>query len=735
MYIILNRNVIMLNRNGVYYNYIAPYLTMFIGSGYANSTLIKDGQAWSWGQNNLGQLGDNSTTSKLTPVSIHGAKKTFCKIDSGDWIAAGIDNHGQVWGWGYNYYGALGDSSQIGRCTPVSIHGSKKTFCSIIAGDYYTSGIDNHGQVWGWGYNYYGVLGDGSQIHRCTPVSIQGLKKTFCSIGPGYGDEVGIDNHGQVWGWGYNSKGKLGNNSTTNQCTPVSIHGAKKTFCTINSSYSDHTAGLEYNGQVWAWGYNNIGQLGDNSTTAQCTPVSILGNKKTFCTLIVGGSNTVGIDYTGQVWTWGSNSSGQLGDNSISNQCTPVSILGNRKTFCKINLGNQYMIGIEHDGRLWSWGDNYYGQLGNNTTRDKCTPISIFGIKKTFCKITSGMNFTSGIDKDGQVWGWGRNISGQLGDNSVTLRFTPVSILGNKKTFCVIDINTHITVGIDKDGQVWSWGYNTFGILGDNSTIDQCTPVSIHGMKKTFCAIGSTTYHTSGIDKDGQVWSWGRNQVGELGTNSNVSQCTPVSILGNKKTFCKINGGTMDTSVIDKDGQVWAWGWNYRGALGDNSVTSRLTPVSIRGAKKTFCSIDGGLYYSIGLEYNGQVWGWGYNTKGQLGNNSTTSKRTPVSILGTRKTFCSIFAGYQFVTGIDNYGQVWSWGDNSNGILGNNSVGLKCTPVSIHGVKKTFCSIGGGTTHMIGIDNYGQAWSWGYNYYGELTSIYNGHTPNRICNL
>jgi alpha-tubulin suppressor-like RCC1 family protein len=717
-----------------FYTTFIVLLTNFISAGGNSSiSLNSKGQVWGWGDNGWGQLGDNSTMSKNTPVSILGNKKTFCQINAGGNYTIGIDKTGQVWGWGYNGSGQLGNNSTTQRNTPVSILGNKKTFCQITAGSQYTLGIDKTGQVWGWGWNGYGQLGINSTINRSTPVSILGNKKTFCQINAGNNHTIGIDKNGQVWGWGYNRFGQIGNNTTVSKRTPVSILGNKKTFCQIASGIY-HSIGIDKNGQVWGWGYNGQGRLGDNSTTSRLTPVSILGVKKTFCQITAGYSYTIGIDKTGLVWGWGYNNKGQLGDNSTTDKYTPVSILGVKKTFCQINAGAYHTLGIDKTGQVWGWGWNGSGQLSNLNSQ-KCTPISILGNKKTFCQINAGNNHTIGIDKNGLIWGWGYNGMGQLGDNSTTQRNTPVSILGNIKTFCQISAGHYHTIGIDKTGQIWSWGFNPFGNLGDNSTTQRNTPVSILGNKKTFCQITAGSQYTLGIDKTGQVWGWGWNGYGQLGINSTINRSTPVSILGNKKTFCQINAGDSHTIGIDKTGQVWSWGDNSNGQLGINSTINRSTPVSILGVKKTFCQITAGQNHTIVIDKTGQVWGWGYNGSGQLGNNSTTSRLTPVSILGNKKTFCQITAGSQYTLGIDKTGQVWGWGYNRFGQLGINSSINKSTPVSILGNKKTFCQINAGNNNFtIGIDKNGQVWGWGYNSKGQLTDI-NTTTPIRVYNL
>jgi alpha-tubulin suppressor-like RCC1 family protein len=348
----------------------------------------------------------------------------------------------------------------------------------------------------------------------------------------------------------------------------------------ILASGSEHTSYISRL-HTWAWGANFTGGLGINSVTNKCTPTSILGTRKTFCQISAGGYKTATIDSSGQVWAWGDNFSGQLGNNSIISERTPVSILGAKKTFCQIASGRSYISAIDKNGLVWGWGDNDKGQLGNNSIISERTPVSILGAKKTFCKISSGLGTTIVIDKNGQVWGWGDNYGGQLGDNTIISKRTPVTILGVKKTFCQIAVGGLHTIGLDKNGQVWGWGYNNQGELGDNSIVSKLTPVSILGAKKTFCHIAAGSQYAVGIDKNGQVWGWGNGYDGQLGNNGAISILTPVSLFGVKKTFCRINCGDMHVAAVDKYGYLWGWGYNGSGQLGNNSTTAKCTPVRI----------------------------------------------------------------------------------------------------------------------------------------------------------
>jgi alpha-tubulin suppressor-like RCC1 family protein len=566
-----------------------PYVPPQIGEVSAGDfhTLIIDKNAnktWAWGFNSNGQLGDNSLTSRLTPVSVLGAVKTFCQIEAGGSHTVAIDKNGRAWGWGLNGSGQLGDNSAASRLTPVSVLGAVKTFCKIAAGGSHTVAIDKNGRAWGWGFNSTGQLGDNSVTSQRTPVSVLGAVKTFCQIAAGGSHTVAIDKNGRAWAWGANTTGQLGDNSVTSQRTPVSVLGAVKTFCQIAAGGS-HTVAIDKNGRAWAWGLNTTGQLGDNSTTLKLTPVSVLGAVKTFCKIAAGDIHTVAIDKNGRAWAWGFNNNGRLGDNSVTSRLTPVSVLGAVKTFCQIAAGGSHTVAIDKNGIVWGWGLNSGGQLGNNAILSQRTPVSVLGAVKTFCQIAAGGSYTVAIDKNGRAWAWGFNSTGQLGDNSVTSRLTPVSVLGAVKTFCQIEAGSNHTVAIDKNGRAWVWGVNTGGQLGDNSVTSKLTPVSVLGAVKTFCKIAAGASHTVAIDKNGRAWGWGFNSTGQLGDNSTTQRLTPVSVLGAVKTFCQIAAagdasGASHTVAIDKNGRAWAWGFNNNGALGINEG-NRLTPVRV----------------------------------------------------------------------------------------------------------------------------------------------------------
>jgi alpha-tubulin suppressor-like RCC1 family protein len=709
-------------------------------------TIDKNGRAWGWGANGSGRIGDNSTVSKVTPVSILGAVKTFCQIIGGNEHSLAIDKNGRAWAWGSSIFGGLGDNSTVSKLTPVSVRGVVKTFCKISAGSAHSLAVDKNGRAWAWGYNILGHLGDNSTVSKLTPVSVRGVVKTFCQISAGGDHSLAIDKNGRAWGWGFGGNGRIGDNSTTQRLTPVSVLGAVKTFCQIDAG-SNHSLAIDKNGRAWGWGLNNAGELGVGGVISVFTPITITGATKTFCRISAGDGFSTAIDKNGRAWGWGGNNGGQIGDNSIISKVTPVSVLGTVRTFCQITAGGtsnvtSFTLALDKNGRAWSWGYNDVGQLGNNAVTSQRTPVSVLGAVKTFCQISNGVNqpFALAIDKNGRAWAWGVNGNGQLGNNTVISQRTPVSVLGAVKTFCKVSVGGFHSLAIDKNGHLWAWGNNSNGQLGNNQAANSIlTPVSVLGAVKTFCHIAGGNSESVAIDKNGQAWGWGFNGSGQTGDGSATDRLTPVSVQGQKKTFCKIASGNGVTLSIDNYGRLWAWGFNGNAQIGDGSTIPKRTPTRVCNTR-TFCEVRGANTDVLAIEKNGQVWAWGTNTNRQLANNYITSVLTPVSIAGAVKTFCQIHALVGHSIALDKNGKIWTWGSNNNGVLGvGSNIVFAVTPVSVYG-NKTFCKINHSAGQFISsaIDYQGKVWVWGANTSNQLGTnnyITSSLTPVRVCNL
>ena len=603
---------------------------------YNNAAILLDkwGRAWGWGYNTSGQLGNNSVMSYSTPVAVCGGH-IFCNIALGPTAtdnthhALGIDEQGQAWAWGWNTTGPLGNNSIVDKSTPVAVYGGH-TFCKISAGFAVSLGLDNNGQAWAWGFNGTGSLGNNSTTNYSTPIAVYG-EHEFIDIATTELSGYGLDHNGKLWSWGLNELGTLGNNSTTNYSTPIAVYG-DHTFCKITAG-NFNAFGLDNNDQLWGWGDNLYGQLGIGNIISELTPVAVHFNNqdkaKYFIKFDAGYApyNILSNTLTGSVFSWGFNDSGSLGDYSVISKITPVAVCGSHK-FKYIAAGNASAYGIDYDGLAWAWGGNSEGQLGNNSVNNESTPVVVGGREHTFCKVYGAGTGVAMVDINGETWAWGLNDNGQLGDNTVTNQSTPVLILG-KHLFKEVIVHMQHSLAIDFEGQAWGWGNNTYGQLGNNSTTHEKTPIAICG-NHTFCHITPSVNGSSAIDNHGKAWTWGNNTIGQLGNNSVIDYSTPVAVCGNH-TFCEISGGDSFNLALDNHGQAWGWGNNYKGVLGINSTVSYSTPVAVYG-NHTFCHIKSDTNGGIAIDNNSQLWSWGHNDYGQLGDGTTSSRSTPVAV-------------------------------------------------------------------------------------------------------
>jgi alpha-tubulin suppressor-like RCC1 family protein len=335
----------------------------------------RDGTLWAWGKNDDGQLGDGTTTSRSTPVKITGVSN----IKS---VAAGSDHtvvlttDGKVYAWGNNSNGQLGDGSTTGRTTPAQVASTSITdIRAIDAGHKYTIALRSDGTIWTWGYNNKGQLGNNTQTDSYTPQQVTALSgSVMASIAAGDEHTLSVRNDGTAWAWGNNDNGQLGNNTTTNSLVPVQVSGL--TTASEVAAGSLYSLALLSDGSVRAWGHNALGELGDGTTTNRPTPVQVI-NLASVAGIVAGYDHAVARLKNGTVWTWGDNSNGQLGDNSTTGRTTPqqVSILSGAVAVVA-GLDNTVAL-LKTGDAFWSWGWNFFGQLGDGTMTERWLPVPI----------------------------------------------------------------------------------------------------------------------------------------------------------------------------------------------------------------------------------------------------------------------------------------------------------------------------------------------------------------------
>lgn len=341
-----------------------------------------------------------------------------------------------------------------------------------------------------------------------------------------------------------------------------------------------HSLGLCPDGTVWAWGSNDSGQLGDGTTGYAVTPVRTVGSMSDIVAIAAGGAHSLALDADGQVWAWGENWGGQVGDETTTTQTSPAQI-PSLSGIRAIAAGSSHSLALDANGYVWAWGTNSRGQLGDGTTTDHATPAQVL-VPNRVQGIAAGHAYSLAVSRDGSVWAWGDNYNGQLGDGTHTDRLTPTRALILQGVQAVAagigDYYSH-SLALDIHGLVWAWGANYEGQLGDGTTTGRTAAGRVADLSGII-AIAAGATHSLALDDQGQAYAWGGNYYGQLGRGDTTNGTTPVGVSGMSEAR-GIAAGDSHSLTVDDQGLVWAWGNNDYGQLGDGTLYYRYTPVAV----------------------------------------------------------------------------------------------------------------------------------------------------------
>ncbi|WP_051318216.1 Ig-like domain-containing protein [Cohnella thermotolerans] len=750
---------------------------LFAGSGHT-VYLDEDGTVWTWGSNRFGELGNGATQDSPLPVQV------IAPAEEGEPLAGvtavgGGSNHsfaltadGAVWAWGENDAGQLGDGTSENRSKPVQVVGGDGTgtlsgIVAISGGDKHTLALDADGTVWSWGLNVRGQLGDGSLTDRSIPVRVkdatgEGILSDVVAISAGASFSLALKGDGTVWAWGDNNFGQLGDGTTTDRSLPVQVQavGGTEPLAGVVSiaGGAGHAAALLSDGTVWSWGDNAKGQLGEGTNVNSLLPVQVktTEGQEALSDIIAIGS---GIAYSaalradGAVWAWGDNASGQLGDGTAIDRANPVEVVGTEKEGTlagvkDLRVGGDHIVIRNEDNSILSWGNNAYGQLGNDSTANFSYPVELTWIPKltvvssypeqngTVATLTPmiQLKFNHEIQEgDGyenivlQTDGQTVELAQEIVDNE--LRLTPKEPLLPNATY-ILTIPQEAVGSDDVDSQGGDTvepsetekETNNTESLPDNSSTNSADPSSAEGTTTETALFKTKEVHTLTAT-----------------STSSIYTLTFKTVAGTAAVKNTIAAGSGYSLVVKLDGSVWSTGDNYYGELGDGTTADRSELVRVKNSDGTgflsdVYSVSTQFTNSVALKTDGTVWSWGNNGSGQVGDGTTTNRLTPVQVLGSGgngflNNVIAISSGGLFNLALKSDGTVWSWGNNSVGQLGvgksRTSLSLSKFPVQVVNSDNTggltnVVAISAGSDHALALKADGTVWSWGENVNGQL---------------
>jgi len=549
-----------------------------IAAGETHSAAIRaDGSLWTWGANDQGQLGNGAAlpgANVTTPFQVTGtgSDNQWVGLAAGMLHTLALQRNGTLWAWGINGNGQLGSGDIAGRNVPTRVTAPAAVAANIVAisaGELHSLALKSDGQLYAWGDNAQGQFGTGSTTSALQAVAAQNNSFSWVGTEPGRLFTAAIRSNGTLWSWGSNASGQLGIGSLLDSALPVQV-GAAAAWRALAGG-TNHTVALAADGTLWSWGSDATGQLGNGTASATVTaPQNILVSTlvdpqlsdNDWTAVSAGTGHTAALKADGSLWSWGDNTSGQLGmidplTTSTTNTPARVTVssgvpAGFNNGWVAAAAGGTHTLALQADGTLWSWGSNFSGEAGIDTAGGTFffTPRAVTfepppagaspAFNSSWRKISAGVSYSVGLQADGSLWVWGANNFNQLGNNSGTASFTPIKVNLPAPVMSVFSGQSH-TLALLSNGTLWSWGRNDNGQLGINSTAVAIAPQQISlsspaGASNDWSSAGGGGLHSVFLRNDGTLWSSGSNSSGQGGLGAVTAVQIPTRLAEPRST-------------------------------------------------------------------------------------------------------------------------------------------------------------------------------------------------------
>ena len=754
-----------------------------IACGYDHTVALRsDGTVWSWGANDSGQLGDGTLENRREPVQVMGISEVMA-LSAGHRHTLALLKNGKVKAWGSNLHYQLGRLFTIQTAEPVEITGFNNTVTSVASGGYHVIAIAGDHTLRSWGHNKFGQLGNSTRDYQRAPVPAlflsgsaslakkdaeqtnSGGKTSIVMTACGRSHSAALLDDGTVWAWGDNFYGQLGDvNRRVNRSLPQPVPGISNV--TAVSAGNGFTLALKRDGTVWAWGYNELRQLGDGSKVqSRVEPVQVEG-----LTGVVGistsGFVSLAIKKDGTVWTWGLTFSG--GENTPSP--APAQVAG-LASIIAVSSGHKHYLALAGDGTVWSYGNNEFGQLGDGTAVERHNPVRVANLTDVVA-VAAGTRHSIALKKDGTLWAWGSILEGKITNLLDNSALTPVQHSG-LVDIVAIAAGDGRSVALKRDGSILNCFWRIAEQAGSDAAASGHLAIAISGLSEmTQLSIGER--HMLGVKKDGTLWAWGSNEYGQLGDGSDVSSgpgaASPhdraagrpagrvrefaynpeVRTAPSGNNIASLSTGGAHSALLMADGTVWTWGDNSYSQLGirsDRTINGRSAraashaeiPFPLSG-QTGIKAVDAGPFHSLAVKNDGTVIEWGrsyddviyeqqYEKRlGSMGvsdwiqhSRDISSGRArpgkamnnPVGELGD---VMAVSSGSGFSLALKQDGTVWAWGVNAFGQLGDGTTVSRKVPKPVNGLTE-IVAISAGDAYSLALQGDGTVWAWGVTAY------------------
>jgi len=346
----------------------------------------------------------------------------------------------------------------------------------------------------------------------------------------------------------------------------------------------------------------------------------------------------------------------------------------------QVAAGNQHTCALDDTGRVWCWGDNRFGQLGNGTSADSLTPVLVRRVTDAVA-IASGSDHSCAVLGTGRVACWGNNDYGQLGDGTTGYANPDRVFVRRVGDAVAVAASASHTCALRESGRVFCWGDNTYGQLGDGTADPRFTRVSVRRISDA-TAIIAGFHHTCALRGSSRIACWGSNQYGQLGIGSGLPNSPYRLAVRRVRDATAIGSGAYHNCAVRSSGGMACWGYGRDGQLGDGDRSNNSLPATVTGITDARL-VSAGFRHSCAIREGGGLACWGSNSFGQLGNGTNTPSATWVAVSEVSDASALSAGHYHTCAALHATGRVVCWGQNWSGQLGDNTNEHRSTPVEV----------------------------------------------------
>ncbi|MNJ98463.1 Regulator of chromosome condensation (RCC1) repeat protein [compost metagenome] len=752
------------NEGSIVYNSTTGVLSLCDGTNWTTITNIPSNTpanyAAAWGANpngllgNLEQSGSNSTPARLNSFDLSTTK--WKHVDTGTAHSCGLRDDGKIFCWGYGNNGQLGyGSNGMNMLLPIALSTTggwnNQIWSQLSVGMRHTCAIRLvDGQLFCWGYNYRGELGDGSTSQRNAPVPLSSTDGwnaySWKYVSAGSNQTCAIRSDNQLFCWGNNAHGQLGDGTTNNSNVPVAVSstsGGVDSWIQVTVG-SNQTCAIRSDGRLFCWGLNTSHQLGDGTATTSSIPVAVtspsggvdlwkhVSNRSA--------DHACAIRSDDKLFCWGMGSYGRLGNGGSSNLSVPTAVSPSPdggSSWKKVDVQEYSACAIAMDDKMFCWGHNGYGQLGKGDTSDAVVPASLQAAggwdTQLWKQVAAGIHACA-LRSDDRIFCWGNNSAGELGTGSTSNSSFPVNLQNtsgwSSQSWKKISSSVTHSCGIRYDGRLACWGSNAYGNFGDGTTQDSSIP-RVVGSQTWKQVTATSQIFTCAIRSDDQLFCTGRNtssQLGNGGTTQSASFVPVNSPSGGTDLWKQVSIGYLHACAIRSDDRLFCWG---SGSLvGDGGSANKSTPTPVTspsGGTDLWKQVSAGNSHTCAIRTDNKLFCWGTNSNGQLGAGDTVDSLVPKELSSTgawnEQTWKQVSAGSYHNCAIRMDDKIFCWG-----------TGLPKVPTALSSSggwnEQTWQQVSAGESSTCAIKlSDGQLLCWGTNANGTLGS---GNTTNSV---